>query len=593
MAADPRPEAQERALEHATSRLGRLREIAAVMARHGFAPSMRTIPLVRRFVRDTGRGVDQRPAAERFATMLEDLGPTFVKLGQILSTRGDLLPADFITALSRLQDQVPPFPFADVRAQVERALGRPMHEVFASVDETALASASMAQVHAAKLPSGDDIVIKVQRPGIQEQVKRDAEMLVVLAQLLERVVEEAHRYHTADFVREFQEALRVELDFTSELRNLRAFATANATRTGVHVPRPYPELSSATVLVMERIHGRRITELKGTPEAETIIERLVEVAFEHVFIDGMFHGDPHPGNLLVTDDGKIAFIDFGLVGRVSRETQDRLLLVLLALSLRDADTLARLIVRIGESDKRIEIAHLRTQVARLLDRYLGLTVSEVSTAGVFSDLVELSTRFGVRLPREFAILSKASVSIEGIVRTLHPGFDPGPVLTRRAEELLMERVDPRQWKAGGLRTALQLGLLVQEVPLQLGQALMDLERGQVQVVVKSADLDGLQNALRGLGMTIFGGALAAACILGGFDILTRAGVSLVMAPLIAAALFVVAGGCFGVAFAWYLTGGRLPKLTVRGLLAAGGRRRLVQPDAGGKPPPYDAGGEGQ
>lgn len=552
-------------------RLGRLREIAAVMARHGFAPAMRRMPLVRAFAREAPDAPSRRPAPERFASMLEDLGPTFVKLGQILSTRGDLLPPAFIEALSRLQDQVPPFPFADVRTQIERALGKKPEELFASIDETPLASASMAQVHAARLPGGEDVVIKVQRPGIDEQVRRDAEILVVIAQLLELVIEEAHRYRATDFVKEFQEALAVELDFTVEARNLRSFAFHNQGRAGIHVPKPYPELSARTILVMERIHGRRITDLKGTPDAQRIIERLVEVAFEHVFVDGLFHGDPHPGNLLVTDAGEIAFIDFGLVGRVSREAQDRLLLLLLALSLRDADTLARLIVRLGESDTRIEVSSLRSQVARLLDRYLGLTVSEVSSAAVFSDLVELSTRYGVRLPREFAILSKASVSIEGIVRALHPGFDPTSMITKRAEQLVVERIDPRQWQAGGLRTALQLGLLVQEVPLQLGQALMDLERGQVQVVVKSPDLEGLQNSLRGLGMTIFGAGIAAACILGGFDILARAGFGLIEAPLVAGALFVVAGGCFGVAFAWYLTGGRLPKLTLRGLLSRSSR----------------------
>ncbi|MBI1944411.1 MAG: AarF/ABC1/UbiB kinase family protein [Deltaproteobacteria bacterium] len=554
---------------HGRSRLSRLSQIAGIMARHGFAPNMKNIPLVRAFV-DERALPSAQPAGVRFAAMLEDLGPTFVKLGQIMSTRSDLLPSDFIESLARLQDQVPPFPFAEVRREVESALGRSIEDAFDYFDEVALASASVAQVHAARTKQGADVVVKVRRPGIDEQIRADSEILVIIAQLLELVTEEARRYHATEFVAEFQEALAAELDFSIEGRNLRAFAERNRGREGIHVPVMYPELSSRTVLTMERIRGRRISDLKGTPEAPPKIERLVELTFDHTFIDGVFHADPHPGNLLINDAGELCFIDFGLVGRVTREVQDRMLLLLLALSLRDADTLARLIIRLGVSEKRIELAPFRGQLARLLDRYFGLTVGEVNTGQVFNDLIDLSTRYGVRIPRELAILSRAIVSIEGVVRTLHPGFDPSKVISKRAEELVLERIDPRQMKGGGLRTALQLGLLIQEVPLQLGQTLMDLERGQVQVVIKSPDLEGLQNSLRGLGMQIFGGVLAGALVLGGLDVLARAGYDLVRAPALAAGAFIFAGGCFGVAFAWYLTGGRLPKIALKRLLS---RRR--------------------
>lgn len=562
---------------HGRSRLSRLREIAGVMARHGFAPSMKRIPLVSAFVDESARVPDQ-PAGTRFAAMLEELGPTFVKLGQILSTRGDLLPSDFIVALAHLQDQVPPFPFAEVRRKVELVLGKKLEEAFDYFDEVPLASASVAQVHAARTKSGADVVVKVRRPGIDAQISADSEILLILAQLLELATEEARRYHAAEFVAEFQEALAAELDFSVEGRNLRAFAERNRGRAGIHVPEFYPELSGKTVLTMERIRGRRINDLKGTPEAARIIERLVEVAFDHTFIDGVFHADPHPGNLLVNDAGELCFIDFGLVGRVTREVQDRMLLLLLSLSLRDADTLARLVIRLGVSEQRIELAPFRGQLARLLDRYFGLTVGEVNTGQVFNDLIDLSSRYGVRIPRELAILSRAIVSIEGVVRSLHPSFDPSKLIAKRAEELVLERIDPRQMKGGGLRTALQLGLLVQEVPLQLGQTLMDLERGQVQVVIKSPDLEGLQNSLRGLGMQIFGGILAGALILGGFDVLARAGFGVVRSPAIATVAFIVAGGCFGVAFSWYALGGRMPKLTLRRLLRRRGSERRRPPD---------------
>jgi ubiquinone biosynthesis protein len=582
-----------------TTAFARLREIATVMAKHGFAPTMRTMPIVRSFASEDDVARRARPAAERFAAMLEELGPTFVKLGQILSTRADLLPPDFIASLSRLQDQVPPFGLVELKQTLAEAWGGPAEQVladrFARFDDTPLASASMAQVHAATLKDGRDVVVKVQRPGVVESVRKDSEILVLVAQLLERVVKEASTYRAVDLVTEFRNAIATELDFRQEQKNLEAFGRRNAGRPTVHVPFAVPEMSGRTVLVMERIHGRRITDLQGQPErAARVVERLVEVAFEHVFVDGLFHGDPHPGNLLVDDEDRVAFIDFGLVGTVPRETQDRLLMLLLALTLRDVDTLARVVLRLGEADHRVALAPFRAALQVLLDRYFGLTLGEVSTGAVFADLVDLSTRFGIRLPREMAILSKASVSIDGIVRALHPRFDPSSTIARRAEELLRQRLDPREWRSGGLRTALQLGLVVQELPQQLGQALVDLERGHVQVTVKSEALESLNATLRGMSMSIFGGILAGTLVLAGFFTLDRAGLTQKFAPLIAGSAFAVASACFGVAFGWYLSGGRVPKIPLARLLSRrarqwGRRHDDVDREGGiaGRAPPQD------
>lgn len=559
-----------------TTALSRLATIAAVLGRHGFAPTMKTIPVVRAFARDDDDDDARRsrPVAERFTAVLEELGPTFVKLGQILSTRADLLPPDFITCLSRLQDQVPPFPLDDVRHILAAAWGDGPDEVlarrFRRFDETPLASASMAQVHAAVLPDGREVVVKVQRPGIDDAVTRDSELLVVLAHLLERVVEEARTYRAVDLVTEFKDALQGELDFRREARNLEAFARKNAGRAGVHVPFLVPELSGRTVLVMERIHGVRITELASEPaRAQRIVERLIEVAFDHAFVDGLFHGDPHPGNILVDEQDRIAFIDFGLVGQVAGELQDRLIMLLIALSVRDVDTTARLVMRVGDADGRVALAPFRAAVSRLMDRYFGLTIEDLPTAALFSDLVDLSTRFGIRLPRELAILSKASLSIDGIVRALHPRFDPSRTIGARAEELLRARMDPRNLQGGGLKSALQLAFVVQELPVQLGQVLLDFERGQVQVAVRSEALDTLNTTLRGMSMSIFGGILAGALVLAGFVTLDVAGLTEARAGLLALLAFGAAGGLFGVAFSWYVTGGRLPKVTLRRLL---GRR---------------------
>ncbi len=557
--------------------LGRVRQIARVMATHGFTPTMRRMAIIQRFTRKADEKEPEAPVAQRFCRMLEELGPTFVKLGQILSTRHDLLPPEFTSELARLQDQVPPFPFADVRTQIESGLGRPLEELFASIEEEPLASASMAQVHVAKLQSGEDVVVKVQRPGIAAEVRADASILVILAQLLELVVEEFSTYRVHDLAQEFETGLTAELDFTLEARNLRAFASFNQGREGVHSPKLYDDVSCRTVLTMERIHGRRITELADDDDVErthAIVERLVLLNFDHIFKDGMFHADPHPGNVLVTDDGCIAFIDMGLMGRLARDTQDRMLTLLLAITLRDADTLARILVRMGEAQKRVPLYEFRDAIRRILDRYLGLSVADVDTSAVLGDLVDLSARFGMRMPKELALLSKTTVTVDGIVRKLHPGLEPTAKLAERAQALLLERFDPRNLQGGGLKMAMQLGMLVQDLPLQVSQALLDLERGHVTMQMVSHDLAHLDRNLRGLGMTIFGGLLASASMLGGFYVLARYEWEIAGVPILPAVAFLMAGGLFGVAFTWFLTGGRVRKISVGKLLSGLlGRRR--------------------
>jgi ubiquinone biosynthesis protein len=545
--------------------LTRVREIVGVMRKHGFAPTLRRIPLVTRLVKAReGEEEDAGTAPQRFCRMLEELGPTFVKVGQILSTRQDILPPAFTEELSRLQDQVPPFAFEDVKKMIESELGKPTSELFDDLCEEPLASASMAQVHCATLPSGEEVVIKVQRPGIEDRVRADASILVLLSQLLELIIEEASAYRAKDLAEEFEKGLVAELDFTHEAENLKTFRALNRDREGVHIPKLYESHSSRRVMTMERIRGRRITAL-ADDEAELrekIVERLVLVNFDHIFADGVFHGDPHPGNVFITDDGNIGFIDFGLMGRVARETQDHLLMLMIAIALRDSDTLARLMVRIGDAQKRVDLLAFRTQIHSILDRYLGLTVREVDTAAVTQDLIELSQRFSIRMPPEFAILSKASVSIDGIVRQLHSDWDPSKKLIARSEELLLERVDPRNLKGGGMRTALQLAMLAKELPLQLSQIFLDLEKGQLELKLNSEALDELNGNLRGLAMTIFGGFLAASFLLGGFYVLARYEWYLLGVPMLPAVAFTMAGGVFGVAFTWYLTGGRFRKISL-------------------------------
>jgi ubiquinone biosynthesis protein len=551
--------------------LSRISEIAQVMAKHGFAPKLTRMPFSLR-KSQANKEHAQVPSAERFASMLEELGPTFVKIGQLLSTRGDLLPPDFIQALSRLQDNVPPVTFEAIKQQIESSLKKPLDKLFAKFDPIPLASASIAQVHTAELHNGTNVVVKVLRPGIEQQIERDSSVLLMIAQLLEWLVEEASAYQAVDLAEEFARALASELDFRVEATNLQTFKAHNQHRAMIRVPNFYPELSSAQVLTMERIYGRRISELKNEPDVvktHHIVEALVEAGFEHVFVDGLFHADPHPGNVLVTDDGKIAFIDFGLLGRVARDHQDRLLSILLALSLKDPDTLSRQLIHLGEPTGRVHIHRFRNSIRRMLDRYSGLSISSIPAGSVMGEMLEISLKYKIHLPKEFALLTRASIAIEGIVRLLHPQLDVSKKLAKQAEELLLERLDPRNFRAAGMKTALQLATLAQDLPAQINQTLVDLERGQISI--QSKELGQLDRTMRGMAMAVFSGLVAAAFIMGGFFWLAKADSTNANHATLAWLSFGFAFALFCTVLGWSLTGGRLPKVPI-GWLAKRGKK---------------------
>jgi len=499
--------------------LSRLSEIAQIMNKHGFAPSMHRLSWSLKKSAHQQNEKEKKTQAERFTLMLEELGPTFIKLGQLLSTRGDLLPSDFITALSRLQDNAPCVSFAEIKNQIEFSLKKQLSEIFVFIEEKPLASASIAQVHSARLHDGSEVVVKVLKPDIKTQIERDSSMILMVARLLEWLIEEASEYQTVDLAGEFLNALSDEINFLVEANNLQMFAASNQKRPLVKVPKLYLNLCSAEVLVMEKIEGKRITELQYKNDKKgnaKIIEYLLDIAFEHLFIDGLFHGDPHPGNILITPDNKIAFIDFGLLGHVARDHQDRLLSILLALSFRDPDTLSRQLIHLGEPTDRVSIHRFRNSIRHLLDNYAGLNIGNIQAGNIMNDILEVSLQYKIHLPKEFALLTKATLTIEGIIRSLHSEIHVVEHLSKKAEALLIDRLDPRNFRSAGAKTALQLATLAQDLPAQINQTLVDLERGEVQISILSKDLAKLNRTLRSMAIAICSGLFSIALFLCGF-----------------------------------------------------------------------------
>lgn len=563
------------ALRNTGKNLARLREISAIVARHGFGDIFDRARIFEalgfRPKTEADAAVRRLSRAERFRLMLTELGPTFVKLGQVLSTRPDILPPDFLEELSKLQDRVPPLPEEQVRAILLEALGKPAEDAFSELDPTPLASASIGQVHAARTLDGQEVVVKIQRPDIRERIRADLDLLYYLAQFLERVVDETGIYTPTGIVEEFESSLMAELDYLNEAENLRLFHRLNAERTSVVIPRVHDSLTSSRVLTMERLRGVKITELDpARHDREAVVRNLIDSVFYQVFVDGVFHADPHPGNLFVLDDNRIGIVDFGLVGKLTKSMQDTVIVLCLAIALKDADTVARLLYKVGVPEQRVSLLQFRTDIAEVLEEYLGVELQDIESANLLNDLVKLALKYHIKIPQEYALLTKAAVTIEGVVRQVYPELDFLAVALPYAQRLVFDQVAPKPDSSAAMRSLLQMRGVVSDLPMQLSQILMDLEGGKFVVQVRSNDLPQLVGGIRWLGLVVFSGLIASALIMGAFFVLaTHSPVWEVGGvPVLAIVGLALAGALFGAAFMWTLVGGKLQKISLRRLLGS-------------------------
>ena len=556
--------------------LNRLRQIATIAARHGFADLLDRAGVFRmigkRDAVEPAPDTRAASAARRFRRMLEELGPTFVKLGQILSTRADLLPAEFIAELRLLQDSVAPIPLEAVRAQIAAGLGQTPEEAFASIEPAPLAAASIAQVHRARTRTGEEVVVKVQRPGIAGQIASDLQVLHALARLLEAVVEETGIYSPVGIVEEFDRAIREELDFVHEADNVRAFQATHAERHAIRIPAVHETLSSPTVLTMEYLEGVRLLDADLDPERRAALARtVVDVSFRQLFVDGLFHGDPHPGNFLLLENDVIALLDFGLVGRLTRQMREQLVLLCVAVALKDSDSVARLLYRLGGPEGRASLSAFRSDVDGLLNRHLPRTLGEVDARTLLIELLDLAVKYRVRVPREYALLSRSSVAVEGILRQLSPDLDILAVALPYAKELLAGRYDVGELQGGLMRALLRFQGLASDLPVQLSQILLDLETGRFSVHVHSPELAKVNTNIRAAAVIAFLGFCACGFIVGAFISFAQVPWTVRGYPVLGLLGTAAAAALFGAAFTWYLFGNRFGKIRIRRLLPRSGR----------------------
>ncbi len=470
--------------------LHRYREIVGVLADEGLdsvleVAGLRALAPVRRLMR--GRE-DSSSVPVRVRRTLERLGPTFVKLGQAASTRSDIFPDAIVLELQKLQDRVEPFPFADARAIVEAELGGPLGELFASFAPEPLASASIGQVHAATLPDGTAVAVKVQRPAVRERVETDLDIVLTQARVFNSQQDPDSRYDIVDIADEFAGALRDELDYLAEARNAERLAGFFAADPSVAFPHVFWEWTTARVLTMERFEGiplNRPEELDaaGVDRAE-VARRGIFCYLEQIFTHGFFHADPHPGNLFVLPDGRVAFTDFGRVGTISHVGRDQLSDLLMSIVDNDTDLAVDMLVEAAGSPGDIDVALLQRDVSHLLAKYYNRPLHEIRMRELVREVFSLVRDHHLVMSSELALLFATLAVLEGLGTRLDPEFDFVEVVTPFARRIAAERTDPRTL-AHQMAVALRRGgKVITELPESLLRVMKRAGQGEFRLTVR-------------------------------------------------------------------------------------------------------------
>ncbi len=435
--------------------IARLRYIAQVFLGKGFGHIIaqlglnRALPFRRRFAKVI-QGPERSSVPVRLREAFEELGPTFIKLGQVLSGRPDLITIAYANEFKKLQDEVPPFPFEDAKSIIETELGAPLEEFFVSFDKIPAAAASIAQVHYATLQDGTEVVVKVQRPNIQERIEQDIQILKTVAALLEKHVPEARVYNPTAIVEEFARTVRREMDFVMEADNALKFSENFRGSRTIYIPRVFGAHSSRKVLTMERLSGIRIDMVAELDAAgldrHELAKNGTNAFFKQVFDDGFFHADPHPGNMFVMNDGRIGLVDFGIVGRLTEENREAIADTFLAIVTKDYNKLVRQYIDMGfvsdEVDLEIFKRGFKADLVDLMEPLYTKTLGQIKLSDYLERITGIATRHGLKFPRELILMNKALLTMEGLGRELDPDFDFMEAARPYAHKLVTGKYSP-------------------------------------------------------------------------------------------------------------------------------------------------------
>lgn len=484
--------------------LQRYREIVNALIRHGFGYIIKELGLSellsnpKRFFPSKST-YNKKSTGERVRLFLEELGPTFVKIGQVASTRYDLLPAEMITELENLQDQASPFSNEIVQKIIEEELGQPLNHLFAEFNETPIAAASIGQVHYALLKTGEKVAIKVQRPNMKPSIETDLEILQDLALLAEQRLAWAAHYQIRDIVDELAKSLLEELDYTIEGRNSEKIARQFVDDPNIVIPKVYWDYTTKKVLTMEYVEGIKLNEAEKLKQAgnnpKVLAKNIVDSILQQILVEGYFHGDPHPGNVLARTGDVIVFLDFGMVGRLSPEMKHHLASLVIALMRKKTDDVIKAIMQMGVVPEDIDMVTLRIDVDRLYEKYYDAALSMVSLAQVIGDLFSVAYRHHIRIPPDLTLLGKTLLTMEGMVVKLDPEISILKVAEPFGRRLLLDRYDPKNVAGNVWDQLVEMGGLVNDLPKTLKDISMILKKGKIKQELSFPDTNKLLKKL--------------------------------------------------------------------------------------------------
>lgn len=497
--------------------LGRLRQIVQVLIRHGFGEVVQRTGLGSLVPAKTESDTSKVSTAERIRLVITDLGPSFIKLGQILSTRPDLIPADIITELKKLQDRVPPVTYPEIQAQIQAELGASIEEVYLSFDPQPLASASIGQVHRATLRTANgiaEVVVKVQRPNIKDTIERDLDLLYWLAKAVERSIPESRIYQPVKLVSEFDRAISAELDFGLEADHAVRFSKNFEGSAQIRFPFIHREASAKRVLTLEYFEGRKIYDaIDHGFSGERICKVTLGLIIQAVFEDGFFHADPHPGNFIIMGSEAapvLGVIDLGLVGRLTPQMREKTIDLMIAAVQEDSRGIADALYAIGTPSRKIDRRAFEAEVAMLADRYLGKQLREIEISKLIQDLVGGATKYGLEIPPDFLLVGKALMTIEGVGKEIFPELDVFGEMKPYFMRLMWARYSPERMAQDLVRTLTRISAAATDLPVQSQEVLDDLRKGRLEVRMREPMLPVSADVL---GRRIYSGLVVASLIM--------------------------------------------------------------------------------